>query len=162
MVNILLKKLLQHVCVVCALMCVTLSPKAYGDEGGKSAEIPSPFIQVGPFHLCIIKNYEIKGYIRLVIELSCASPAAAASLKYWAPRLQSQYIIDFSEILSQFWVAEEAPDLSRIKIILKRITDNVLGKDKVKDVLFQTYFFADPPPEMGPPQGEESSNSASP
>lgn len=134
----------------CIMLCesLTLIP-AYAAKEEKKDEITAPFLRIGPFHICIIKNYEIMGYIRLTIELMFDSIADAQAIAYMAPRLQNQYIIDFSEILSQFWIGGATPDLSHVKTILKRITDNTLGPNKVKDVLFQTYFFAEPPKDDG-------------
>lgn len=166
-----LKKTFQGHCIRWVLflfVCMGWSECAYSeshDEGGggeshggasaargaKSAHggapekvVPTPFLKVGPFNLCIIKNYEVKGYIRLTIDLLCKNERAAEHLAVWVPRLQNQYIIDFSQILSQFWIEGTPLDLSRVKVILQRITDRLMGKGVIRDVFVETYFFADP------------------
>lgn len=141
----MIKRIKLYTNKIIFFLCLSaaLSP-SYAERKG---EVTAPFLHVGPFHLCIIKDYEIKGYIRLTIDLLFESTEKAHAMEYWIPRSQSQYIIEFSQILGQFWIGGSMPDLSRVKTILKRITDKTLGKNQVKDILFQTYFFADPPKE---------------
>ncbi|MBX9977502.1 MAG: hypothetical protein K2X98_04585 [Alphaproteobacteria bacterium] len=114
--------------------------------GGDAPGENGPYLGIGPLTISIIKHDEIKGYIRIKINLFAEKKEDFEYVKAIAPRLQSEFIIQLSNILSQFWITGTVePRLDNIKNILQLITNKVLGNDKVKAVLIDSYFFAKPP-----------------
>ncbi len=118
-----------------------------GEHASSSKESPvrEPYIQVGPLTISIVKGNEIKGYVQLTVNLLAEKKEDYALIKHIIPHLQNDYVIQLSTILSNFWITGSEPKLENVKNILQHITNKSLGHNRIKALLFHSYFFVQPP-----------------
>ncbi len=123
-----------------------------GGEGGEDSKNKvKPYITIGPLTISIVKADEIKGYLRFTINLWTQTEKNFEYVRSLAPYLRSEYIIQLSSILSNFWITGSEPRLDNIKNILQQITNKILGPGKAQAVLFDNFFFARPPENLREP-----------
>jgi flagellar FliL protein len=105
---------------------------AQGEVGGIS------FVEMKPLVLPIVDRNGVSQIISLVVSLEVKDPAAAAEVEKYSPRLTDAFIQDMYGILTRQAAMEGGVvQVGYIKSRLNKVTERVLGQDKVKDVLLQ-------------------------
>lgn len=140
------------------LMCVALSialmagigfgaikllnkPAEAAEKETKTAEGEGPiveFVEMKPLVLPIVDQNGVSQVVSLVVSLEAATPEVKAEIEKYQPRLLDAFIQDMYGALSRQAAMEGGMvRVGYIKSRLNRVTAEVLGKDKVKDVLLQ-------------------------
>jgi flagellar basal body-associated protein FliL len=101
-----------------------------------------PYINVGPFKVCIIKKADVTGYLLINIALMVKKDEEYDRIKAMTPQLQNHFIIYLNHALSNFWIKESAPTVSQLKTFLQKIVGYIIDPDLIQDILVKSYFFA--------------------
>jgi flagellar basal body-associated protein FliL len=108
--------------------------KSEGEHG--AAEVS--FYEMKPLVLPIVDANGVSQIISLVVSLEATTPEARAEIEKYSPRLLDAFIQDMYGALSRQAAMEGGlVQVGYIKSRLNRVSGEVLGKDKVKDVLLQ-------------------------
>ena len=108
--------------------------KAEGEAG--TPEVA--FVEMKPLVLPIVDQNGVSQIVSLVVSLEASSPEVKAEIEKYSPRLLDAFIQDMYGALSRKSAMEGGMvQVGYIKSRLNRVTAEVLGKDKVKDVLLQ-------------------------
>lgn len=108
----------------------------HAKKGGHDADVA--FIEMDPLLLPIVDNSGVTQVISLVIALEVADKEAAKEIELLTPRLKDAYIQDMYGVLNRYAALKGGVvQVSVIKERLNKITDEVLGEDKVNEVLLQ-------------------------
>lgn len=114
------------------------SEEAKPAEEGATPEAAVSFVQMSPLVLPIIDKNGVSQIISLVVSLEVKDEPAAKEVERLTPRLKDAYIQDMYGVLTRQAVMEGGVvKVGYIKSRLNKITSEVLGQDKVKDVLLQ-------------------------
>ncbi|PZP55519.1 MAG: flagellar basal body-associated FliL family protein [Micavibrio aeruginosavorus] len=106
-------------------------------EAAKEA-VPPTFVELKPLVLPVVDRDGVSQIISIVISIETDDPAKAAEIELMRPRLTDAYIQGMYGVLSSKAVMEGGIlQVGYIKTKLHNITNKVMGKDKVKDVLLQ-------------------------
>jgi flagellar basal body-associated protein FliL len=96
------------------------------------------FVEMKPLVLPIVDQNGVSQIVSLVVSLEASSPETKAEIEKYSPRLLDAFIQDMYGALSRQAAMEGGMvQVGYIKSRLNRVTLEVLGKDKVKDVLLQ-------------------------
>lgn len=105
---------------------------------GNSATPEVSFVEMKPLVLPIVDQNGVSQIVSLVVSLEASSPEVKAEIEKYSPRLLDAFIQDMYGALSRQAAMEGGMvQVGYIKSRLNRVTAEVLGKDKVKDVLLQ-------------------------
>ena len=105
-------------------------------EGDSAPEVA--FVEMKPLVLPIVDQNGVSQIVSLVVSLEASSPEVKAEIEKYSPRLLDAFIQDMYGALSRQAAMEGGMvQVGYIKSRLNRVTAEVLGKDKVKDVLLQ-------------------------
>ena len=105
-------------------------------EHGAMPEVS--FYEMKPLVLPIVDANGVSQIISLVVSLEATTPEARAEIEKYSPRLLDAFIQDMYGALSRQAAMEGGlVQVGYIKSRLNRVSGEVLGKDKVKDVLLQ-------------------------
>ncbi len=108
------------------------------ESGDHEAAPEVSFFEMKPLVLPIMDENGVSQVISLVVSLEAASPEARAEIEKYSPRLLDAFIQDMYGALSRKAAMEGGLiQVGYIKSRLNRVSGEVLGKDKVKDVLLQ-------------------------
>jgi len=113
---------------------------AYANGGGEAAEGAAKisYITMDPIILPIIDRNGISQTISLVVSIQVDDPANAAEVKDNLPKLADAYLSDMYGTLSKKASMEGGViKVSMLKARLVAVSQKVMGKDKINDVLLQ-------------------------
>ena len=104
-----------------------------------TAAVPEvSFIEMRPLVLPIVDRNGVSQVVSLVVSLEVSDAATKAEVEKLSPRLLDAFIQDMYGALSKQAAMEGGMvQVGYIKSRLNRVSAEVLGKDKVKDVLLQ-------------------------
>lgn len=97
------------------------------------------YVELDPLILPIIDEYGVNQVVSLVLSLEVVNAEAAAKVESMKPRLNDAYIQNMYGLINQH-VAHNKSGLIKVESLKKRlnkISENVMGKDVVNDVLLQ-------------------------
>lgn len=96
------------------------------------------FIEMRPLVLPVLDQNGVSQVVSLIVSLEVSSAEAKAEVEKLSPRLLDAFIQDMYGALSKQAAMEGGMvQVGYIKSRLNRVSAEVLGKDKVKDVLLQ-------------------------
>jgi flagellar FliL protein len=96
------------------------------------------FIEMKPLVLPILDKNGVSQVVSLVVSLEVSNEEAKKEVERLSPRLTDAYIQDMYGTLSRQAAMEGGLlQVNYIKDRLNRVTQSVIGEDKVKDVLLQ-------------------------
>lgn len=108
-----------------------------GEEGGAEASGPI-FVEMKPLVLPIVDANGVSQTVSFVVSLEAATPEVKAEIEKMTPRLVDAYLQDMYGSLSRKAAMNDGlVQVGFIKERLTNVTAEVLGKDKVKNVLLQ-------------------------
>lgn len=106
------------------------------EEGTAVPEVS--FIEMRPLVLPVLDQNGVSQVVSLIVSLEVSSAEAKAEVEKLSPRLLDAFIQDMYGALSKQAAMEGGMvQVGYIKSRLNRVSAEVLGKDKVKDVLLQ-------------------------
>ena len=101
---------------------------------------PAPvFVQVPQMAVPMIGDGLSRGHLVLAVRLSIA-PEAVADVKRALPRLVDAYLTGLMQTLPETMGAAGRLDLSRVKGEMNSITESVLARGQVHDVVLQNAY----------------------
>lgn len=104
---------------------------------GEGAPAPT-FVEMKPLVLPVLDKEGISQIVSIVVSLETDTPEKAKEVEALKPRLTDAYIQGMYGVLSSKEVmADGILQVEYIKGRLNKITNKVLGENKVKDVLLQ-------------------------
>jgi len=119
----------------------SLDPKVEIDHSNKiekAKETDSDFVELEPLMLPIVDKYGVSQVISLVVALEIEHKEYTEIVTKLAPKLKDAYIQDMYGTLSrQAALDAGVVQVSLIKTRLNKVTEDVLGKNIVNDVLLQ-------------------------
>jgi len=122
-----------------------IAPAAEGGGAAASTPVEEPvrvppqFIEVEPFLVPVIRDGELERNIYIALRLQVA-PANADGVRRHAQALRDVYLRALFDIIPSQLDSRDTLDLGKIKARLNAITDQVVGEDKVDDVLISALF----------------------
>lgn len=112
--------------------------KAEGGEAAKAAVEGPIFVDISPLALSVMSENDVQQMITLVVALEVPDMPTAEKVKSRAPKLTDAYIQRlYREIARKRLVREGMLDMEEMKLSLTKVTDDVLGKGTVDEVLVQ-------------------------
>lgn len=111
---------------------------AKADAAKGVAVAQEEFVQLEPLILPVIDERGLSQMVSLVVSLEVPDVATAAEVKRLSPRLKDAYIQDMYGVLNRkSSMTNGVLQVALIKDRLNKVSVEVLGKDKVNDVLLQ-------------------------
>lgn len=108
------------------------------EEKAEGEAVPPSFVEMKPLVLPVLDKEGVSQIVSIVISLETDTPEKAAEVEALKPRLTDAYIQGMYGVLSSKEVMSEGVlQVEYIKGRLNKITNKVLGENKVKDVLLQ-------------------------
>ncbi|MDY0028355.1 MAG: flagellar basal body-associated FliL family protein [Pseudobdellovibrionaceae bacterium] len=114
--------------------------KELTDKEKAEADAKVAFVKMDPLTLPVVNEKGIVQIINISITLEAADAEAAKEIEKFFPRLKDAYIQDMYGSLGRKGAmnAEGIVQVNRIKERLSKITEKVIGSDKVRQVLLQS------------------------
>lgn len=109
----------------------------HAKKGGHGEE-EVVFVEMDPLILPIVDNSGVTQVVSLVIALEVPNKEMAKEVETLTPRLKDAYIQDMYGVLNKYAAMKGGViQVSMIKERLNKITHDVMGEDRVNDVLLQ-------------------------
>lgn len=117
----------------------TQKKKELTDQEKAEADAKVAFVKIDPLTLPVVGENGVVQIINISITLEAVDPEVAKEIERVAPRLKDAYIQDMYGALERKGSLNEEGVLkvNRVKDRLNTITEKILGKDKVNNVLIQ-------------------------
>lgn len=113
--------------------------KEQAEKDKAAADAAIAFVKMDSLVLPIVGKNGVSQVINLSITLEVKDELTAKEIEKLTPRLRDAYIQDMYGVLTQkSAMADGVVQVDFIKTRLNKVTEKVLGPDKVKDVLLQT------------------------
>ena len=110
--------------------------KAKSDKGHEKGHFE--FVELDPLVLPIVDNNGVSQVVSMVVALEVADAEIAKEVEKMTPRLKDAFIQDMYGVLNRHAALKGGViQVSAIKKRLNKISAEVLGEDKVHDVLLQ-------------------------
>ena len=106
----------------------------------KAIEDTTVFIDMDPLALPIFRGYRVAGTIQIQIKLETNNQNKAYEIKEKMPILTDAFIRDLHSFIPRLLKEKERVDVLIIKQRLQMVSDRVLGRDVVSNVLVQSII----------------------
>jgi hypothetical protein len=100
------------------------------------------FVEVKEMIIPVIQSREVKGFFSVTFTLDCPTMSAHDKVQKYLPLLRDKIFWDLYILLGIIWRDDLYVDIQHFKQRLLRLTQQLLGKEAVKEVLiidFQQY-----------------------
>lgn len=102
------------------------------------ADEKSEYVQLDPLILPIIDRGGVEQIISIVVSMQVPDTVAAGQVKKMAPKLKDAFIRDMYGMLNRYAALKNGVvQVGAIKERLNKITIDMMGEDKVREVLLQ-------------------------
>jgi len=108
------------------------------EDDGEHVELGTEFVELPPLILPIVDGNGVHQVVSLVVALDVSGTDAADEVRAMMPKLQDAFIQDMYGVLNRHAAFKGGViQVNVIKARLNRISKQVLGEDKVNEVLLQ-------------------------
>lgn len=116
-----------------------VATKEQAEKDKAAADAAVAFVKMDSLVLPIVGKGGVSQVINLSITLEVKDELTAKEIEKLTPRLRDAFIQDMYGVLTQkSAMADGVVQVDFIKARLNKVTEKILGPDKVKDVLLQT------------------------
>lgn len=125
------------------LLLVWSPPHLNSEESGSNKEETPPvsgqFIKLHPMMIPVVQNRQLIGAYSISLVVEATSLEAADALRKIQPTLRDALLTDIYGLFSLVWDAEKRVHLPDFKARLLRVAQAAVGKERVKEVLIQSF-----------------------
>jgi hypothetical protein len=102
--------------------------------------IEYPFFRLPTLHIPVLKDGKVTAYFHLKVGMEAFSPDTFNEARILQSRLIDGIFSDLYAALSNLWINNEDPKIEVIKERVLRVSNKILGKDKIKSVFARQVF----------------------
>lgn len=125
-----------HRLVLAVLFCQVVN--AEGDSPTGSVET---YWEVPALIIPIVKGDQVYAYVRILAQVMTRDATSIFAYKNYEPILIDHFFCDIYSALCDQWVPGNAPNQDTIEKRLQRITDDVVGKGKLRTFVVNFYYY---------------------
>ncbi len=99
-----------------------------------------PFFRLPTIRVPIVKDAKVTGYLYLKLEMEASSMDNFNEARILLSKLVDGIFTDLYSALSNLWISKENPKAEVIRERVLRVSNNILGKNKIKSVFVRQIF----------------------
>ncbi len=126
------------------ILFLCLSALSNADESGgadASKGTTETYIELKPFIIPVVKGDQIYAYVRVLVNVMTKDATSIFPFKPYEPLLRDRYFADVYGALCDQWLPGQEPNRDTVAKRLQRVTDHLVGPDKLRVLITHFYFY---------------------